>query len=178
MNIEIEIKNTGTFAYATVNINGVEMLTRPFASVEDAEKWAEIVKPEEPKPAWTPEVGMLIRMVVPSANRDEVVEITRICQGVYYFSNNTFCYSEEEVYECCKPIAELEGLDIGGKVYSIKEDGGVYDFCIVEEHCEQTFWIESCSLSINSNEKGIPVHFGNGKQMFWRTAERAERFGK
>jgi len=39
MKIKIEIKKKGIFAYATVSIDGVEMLTRPFASVEDAEKW-------------------------------------------------------------------------------------------------------------------------------------------
>jgi len=37
---------------------------------------------------------------------------------------------------------------------------------------------EDFATWIRVNMDGKPKMFGNGKQMFWRTAERAERYGK
>jgi hypothetical protein len=200
MNIEIEIKNTGIFVLATVSIDGAKMLTLPFTSIEDAEKWAESckpdierlakdcdcpkcreaetakyepeIKPEEPKPAWTPEVGMLIQ-----SEQYGVWEITGIIDGGVElvsipYGNKGFL---PKVY--LSPIAELEGLEDGESVYAISRSGDVdeYQTC---GYYDKTFWVESYDVKFPVNEDGVPVFFGNGKQMFWRTRDRAERFGK
>jgi hypothetical protein len=206
MNIEIEIKNTGTFAYATVNINGVEMLSLPFASVEDANKWAEScksdieslhkecdcpkcraekeaktakpepeTKPEESTPTWTPEVGMLIKSDPTGIWQIEDVYANKALKVVDLNGEKGIIVSH--LIPDYRPIAELEGLKVGDGVYSIDEDGIAKEFEIDEQY-DGNLWIKACSVSIHSNNKGIPSHFGNGEQMFWRTKERAERFGK
>jgi hypothetical protein len=76
-----------------------------------------------------------------------------------------------------RPIAELEGLKEGSDIFCVSSDGGI-----------ETFKIDSMVLSLYGvrlgdtwfrvNMDGKPKMFGNGKQMFWRTKGRAERFGK
>ena len=201
MNIEIEIKNTGIFVLATVSIDGAKMLTLPFTSIEDAEKWAESckpdierlakdcdcpkcreaetakyepeIKPEEPSPTWTPEVGMLVEWF----GSPVVCEITYICDDGRIEINGLRNGTISAQFWEFRPIAELEGLEVGDEVYSITEDGIVQEFEIDEQY-DGNLWVKACSVSIHSNNKGIPSHFGNGKQMFWRTRDRAERFGK
>lgn len=201
MNIEIEIINQGIFALATVSINGVKMLTLPFTSIEDAEKWAESCKsnieslakecdcpkcraekeaeatkpePEEPAPAWTPEVGMLIQ-----SEKYGVWEITGILtNGASLERVSDKLRSNSPNCELAKyrPIAELEGLKVEDNVYAIRNNGNVHEYFISANY-DNTFWIESESVKFRIGIDGVPLHFGNGKQMFWRTAGRAERFG-
>lgn len=207
MNIEFRIIDLGIMAVATVFINGAERLTLPFASVEDAEKWAEScktdieslakecdcpkcraekeaetakpepeVKPEEPKPAWTPAVGMLIKN-----EHFGIWEI--ICQETDNLFHMRSIEGEDgklvryNMLTAYRPIAELEGLEDGESVYAISRSGDVdkYQTC---GYYDKTFWVESYDVKFPVNEDGVPVFFGNGKQMFWRTKERAERFGK
>lgn len=175
-----------------------------FASIEDTEKRAESCKsdiermeiecdcqkcreekeaekakpePEELAPAWTPEVGMICKSVN-SLFYTEIFEIneTHVRTG----STEMQVYDRIEKDWFIKgwaPCAELEGLEEGDKVYSLGEYGMAHEF-LIDQHYDNAFWLKSNSLSVRSNKHGIPLHFGNGKQMFWRTKERAERFGK
>ena len=150
-----------------------------------AEKEAEIaksepeVKPEEPKPAWTPEVGMLIQ-----SEQYGVWEITGIIDGgvkLVSIASGSKGFLPDVHLRNCTPIAELEGLEEGDDVYSVDEEGFVNlwkityksdrtDRFVVEMEHEET--------DIKIHVSGGVVGIGNGKQMFWRTKGRAERFGK
>lgn len=200
MNIEIEIGVQGIIVLATVIIDGAKMLTLPFKSIEDAEKWAEsckpvlermakecdcpkcraekeaeATKPEVPKPTWTPEVGMLIQ-----SEQYGLLEITGILTGgasLERVSDRLRVNLSNCKLVKYRPIAELEGLKEGSDIFCVSSDGGI-----------ETFKIDSTVLSLYGvklgdtwfrvNMDGKPKMFGNGKQMFWRTKERAERFGK
>lgn len=198
MEIVITIKETKEGCTANIKAD----FSLSFESVKDAEKWAESCKsdierleiecdcpkcraekeaqtakpePEELAPAWTPEVGMLIQ-----SEQYGVWEITGIKDGGVELVSIPY---EDKGFllnvglRDCKPIAELEGLEVGESVFAIKMNGDVYEYRIYE-HYDKTFWVESNSVKFPIGIDGVPLHFGNGKQMFWRTAERAERFGK
>lgn len=130
---------------------------------------------EEPKPTWTPEVGMLIQF-----EPYGVWEITGILTGgarLERVSDRlTGSFPNRELVKH-RPIAELEGLEVGESVYAISRSGDVdkHQTC---GYYDKTFWVENCDAGFPVNEDGVPLYFGNGKQMFWRTKDRAERFGK
>ena len=200
MNIEIEIKNTGMFALATVSINGVEMLTLPFTSIEDAEKWAESCKPdierlakdcdcpkcraekeaeaaksEEASPTWTPEVGMLVKHP-----REGICEIDFVHENGVCVNLRHIPYRNERVLshmDTSTPIAELEGLEKGDDVYGVSLEGEIEPFRI-ESTVLSMYGVKYGDTWFRVNMDGKPKMFGNGKQMFWRTRDRAERFGK
>jgi len=152
-----------------------------------AEKEAEIaksepeVKPEEPKPAWTPEVGMLIQ-----SEQYGVWEITGIITGgtslerVSDRLRGSLPNCELVKY---RPIAELEGLDCGDYVYAFASspmEWKIKSAPIKKGRGEDYFeiWQEEYTGKILVAFDGSPLFLGNGKQMFWRTADRAGRFGK
>jgi len=133
------------------------------------------VKPEEPKPNWTPAVGMLIQ-----SEQEGIWEITGILTGgasLERVSDRLRGNFPNHVLAKYRPIAELEGLEVGDNVYSISKNGDIHTFRIHEQG-QSSCWVKAGDVLTNSDETGVPIHFGNGKQMFWRTKERAERFGK
>jgi len=215
MNIEIEITGNESICFGTVKVDGKEIKTLPFFSVETARAWAKkteqdikaihhavmknisnecdcskckkeakTAKPEpegnpgepKPNPDWTPEVGMMIQ-----SEQYGVWEITGILTG---------CASLERVSDRLRgslpncelvkyrPIAELEGLRVDDPVYAVDDKGNVSEYKCTGYNTPDTIWIGHCLSRILLNKTGVPYRFGNGKQMFWRTAERAERFGK
>ena len=147
-----------------------------------AEKEAEIaksepeVKPEEPKPAWTPEVGMLIQ-----SEQYGVWEITGIIDGgvkLVSIASGSKGFLPDVHLRNCTPIAELEGLEVDDPVYAVDDKGDVRVFQCIGYSMTETIWVGHGLGRILLRKTGDPYGFGNGKQMFWRTKDRAERYGK
>ena len=75
------------------------------------------------------------------------------------------------------PIAELEGLKVGDSVYGIAYQKythpwritGITSLILVEKYGE--------SAILTLNKHGFSYEIGS-TQLFWRTVERAERFGR
>lgn len=206
MNIEIEIRDLGITALATVSIDGVKKLTLSFASIEDAEKWAESCKsviermeiecdcpkcreeresetaktepepkPEEPKPSWLEFAHLYV-----NSNNGNIYEYEgrKTKHNMHSFRQiiDQRCDTTFD-YWYYRPIAELEGLEVGESVYAIRNNGDVAEYLICENY-NKIFWVVSHDVRFPIGIDGVPFYFGNGKQMFWRTKERAERFGK
>ena len=135
----------------------------------------DITEKVEPEPAWKPEVGKLYRRTLNGV----VTEITKLksdrvlhtLQGFDYIENG---YHEDYIIDFIKeyePIAELEGLKVGDCVYSELGEAWSIDNIDVE-----VIVIIGQGL-IDLDIKGVPYTFTN-QQLFWRTADRAERFGR
>lgn len=129
-------------------------------------------------PQWTPEVGKLYQH-----NRGGwVSELTDafVDGNTYWISN--MAYQLNAFYDHFTPIAELEGLKEGDEVWSIGENGhGVtiaVKWNIEEDGAYGTFFIVRENKFFTVHKDGSMVVVGNGKQLFWRTKDRAERFGK
>ena len=138
---------------------------------------ADAPKPEEPKPTWTPKVGDLIQGLKTS----EVYEIDKINGGAFFVRGD--CLTLIGKAEC-RPIAELEGLKVGDNVYAFAGESTLAWKIVsapIENGCGGDYFkieLEEYTGKILVAFDGSPLFFGNGKQMFWRTKERAERFGK
>ena len=129
------------------------------------------------KEKWTPEVGKLCR------NEDGIYEITvhasayrlkDILDDSFYDQPMTFDALAREY----TPIAELEGLKVGDSVYGIAYQkythlwhitGITGSLIFVKKHGE--------SAILTLNKHGFSYEIGS-TQLFWRTADRAERFGR
>jgi hypothetical protein len=135
------------------------------------------VKPEEPKmePDWTPEVGMLIKSDPTGIWQIEDVYANKALKVVDLNGEKGIIVSHL-ISDYC-PIAELEGLKVRDAVYAIRNNGNVHKYFIYE-HYNKIFWVVSHDVKFPIGIDGVPFYFGSGKQMFWRTKERAERFGK
>lgn len=134
---------------------------------------------EKAEPTWTPEVGKLYKGDL------GVIEVTKIldygieCYNLYAHGNYKLGFKTEE-YKSLIPIAELEGLKVGYTVYTYGNDGKVHSFFIEGKFPFDDF------ITIKSTQGGYRINITLGgyfpiisnKQLFWRTADRAERFGR
>lgn len=141
---------------------------------------------------WKPEVGKLYKRTCNGV----VTEVTKV-----FFDNNGKLKTEHRVLgykydNCCahcdftsdfcreyEPIAELEGLEEGDKVWSYggtksEESANTHEWKISDKDAFETLNIEFKERYLTIHKTGSCVGIGNGKQLFWRTADRAERFGK
>lgn len=134
--------------------------------------------PEEPAPTWTPEAGMLLASI--SDNDKRIWEIVQKDESdtlsVISLTGEKGLMSKS-IRPNYRPIAELEGLKVGDKVYHVNYRSEVSSFAVAEIEAPLLF-VTSFDTKLVVSIKGFPTAFGNGKQMFWRTAERAERFGR
>lgn len=132
---------------------------------------------EKVKPAWTPEVGKLCR------DEDGIYEIIENV-GIYRVKDildGSFCdypMTFEALARDYEPIAELEGLKVGDSVYGIayqkythpwRITGITGSLIFIKKHGE--------SVILTLNKHGFSYEIGS-TQLFWRTADRVERFGK
>lgn len=129
----------------------------------------------EVKPEWKPEVGKLYK---------------RDCGTIYEHMGMIGKYalfraldgSESKAYPSnnipLTSIAELEGLEVGDSVYGIAYQKYTHPWHItgitgslifVKKHGE--------SAILTLNKRGFSYEIGS-TQLFWRTADRAERFGR
>lgn len=97
--------------------------------------------------------------------------------GVWYtilWAKNSSAYPMTFLSVSLIPIepAELEGLKIGDKVWSITDDGEPVDFttCFIGT---QIIWAVLGEIKVAINIDGSLLHIGNSKQMFYRSKERA-----
>lgn len=131
---------------------------------------------EKVKPEWVPEVGKLYKGDL------GVIEVTKIldygieCYNLDAHGNYELGFKTEK-YKSLIPIAELEGLKEGDKAWCISGSGEAEYYTIesvfsnnLTAHCGKGY------LSIYLD--GSACMFGGGKQLFWRTSDRAERFGR
>jgi len=141
------------------------------------------IKKRQSAPQWTPEVGKLYK----SSLHPKGVEIIRyetpeITPRMVYvlFSDGFKGYSHKEDFiKHFTPISELEGLEVGDEVFSIDDNGDICKWTISRGRGNgDSFICRSGWQSLSVLNNGVPVFTGNGQQLFWRTADRAERFGR
>ena len=143
---------------------------------------------EKVEPEWTPEVGGLYKRKI-NGVITEIVEI-QLINGKRYISHEIidFDYSKclshrdaEVIFaQEYEPIAELEGLNVGYTVYTYGNDGKVHSFFIEGKFPFDDF------ITIKGTQGGYRINITldgyfpiiSNKQLFWRTADRAERFGR
>ena len=140
----------------------------------------------ESEPSWTPEVGKLYQNKF-NGVVTEIVKIfkdnhekTKIAHKLMDFDYNccdAHCDYEEDFVKAYEPIAELEGLDVEDKVWCISSDGET-EYYTIESVFSNNMGVYCGKGYISLNLNGSPCMFGNGKQLFYRTEDRAERFGK
>lgn len=76
-----------------------------------------------------------------------------------------------------KPVSELEGLQVGDNVYSLQGNNIVE--WVIESDCGSTLFIEYGCCNYQVTVDGFVTLAGKQeKQSFWRTKERAEKYGK
>ena len=125
-----------------------------------------------------PEVGNLYRRnlngVITEITSIKSNRVRHVIHGFDYDPDVMNCYHEDNITDFIKeyePIAELEGLKVGDCVYSELGEAWSIDNIDVE-----VIVIIGQGL-IELDIKGVPYTFTNQK-LFWRTADRAERFGR
>lgn len=117
-----------------------------------------------------PKVGMLIK--IPNEGVKEILNVD--CDEYFNFGEGWY---DPKKWPNIKPIAELEELKIGDNVWCINRLGKPESYFI--KHIKLIFLEivnENDMFSIDLN--GCALFVGNGQQLFWRTLERAEKYGK
>lgn len=126
------------------------------------------------EPTWKPEVGKLYK-----EQSGLIGECTNISFGddviyIRYLGNKEgFCLSKAYF----TPIAELEGLRTGDPIWCIA-GGGMTEYYTIESVFSHNLTAYCGKGYVSVYFDGSACMFGNGKQLFFRTADRAERFGK
>ena len=125
---------------------------------------------EKVEPQWKPEVGRLYQSV------EDIYECTAITLHPYEArfvalkTGITHWVQKNNIQKHFTPIAELEGLKVGDYAYSYINEWFVDNI--------DNGWITLTGHGlIDADVYGIAVDLSN-RQLFWRTADRAERFGK
>jgi hypothetical protein len=139
----------------------------------------DITEKVEPEPAWKPEVGKLYRrklngviteVIKAFLDNREFSKVAHKLIGVNYDTCHAHCDYASDFLEEYEPIAELEGLKVGDYAYSYINEWFVDNI--------DNGWITLTGHGlIDADVYGIAVDLSN-RQLFWRTADRAERFGK
>lgn len=176
-----------------------QVCAKPFVGNEDQDlllackeyldQFVSVNEKVEPEPAWKPEVGKLYRrklngviteVIKAFLDNREFSKVAHKLIGVNYDTCHAHCDYASDFLEEYEPIAELEGLKVGDFVYSYGDDGEVHIFANEGEFPFHNF------ITIKSTEGGYRINITLGgyfpiisnKQLFWRTADRAERFGR
>ena len=170
--------------------NRIQMASREYLDQfrevkEKVDQFTDVSKKVEPEPAWKPEVGKLYKRtlngVVTEITKLKSDRVLHILQRFDYDPNIENGYHEDYIIDFIKeyePIAELEGLKVGDSVYGIAYQkythpwhitGITGSLILVKKHGE--------SAILTLNKRGFSYEIGS-TQLFWRTADRAERFGR
>lgn len=144
------------------------------ASKEYLDQFREVKEKVEPTPAWTPEVGKLYKRCDGS-----ISEVINIGENVIVYREIGFNYTKKQKGHCTSigcfvdnntPIAELEGLKVSDYAYSYINEWFIDNI--------DNGWIALAGEGfIDVDINGIVVDLSS-RQLIWRTADRAERFGR
>lgn len=125
-------------------------------------------------PSWTPEVGKLYKRCDGS-----ISEVINIGENVIVYREIGFNYTKKQKGHCTSigcfvdnntPIAELEGLKVSDYAYSYINEWFIDNI--------DNGWIALAGEGfIDVDINGIVVDLSS-RQLIWRTADRAERFGR
>jgi len=129
------------------------------------------------QPSWTPEVGKLYKG---EHGTYEVIEVYEYgCKfHVIEAGCNSTLGSKTDEYKGLTPIAELEGLNEGDKIWSISQNKNPISFTIFTNAIVNILWARLQDMEIPVKLDGSLPLIGNGQQLFYRSEERAERFGR
>ena len=148
------------------------------ASREYLDQFVSVNEKVEPESAWTPELGKLYKsysgqIVEFFEESDMFIGYDIITKRIpHYIPVGSFVTEQDaSVFLGTIPIAELEGLKVGDYVYSELGEAWFID----NIDCEVITITGSGLIEIGSDGT---IENVSDKQLFWRTADRAKRFGR